>query len=586
MLAAPGKTAFRLALALWLAVTLAALAGMWQRERALYLGKSLAQQRETVFQRAGLSAELVRQTAELARQWPPDIRYQAKGDANALSYVQYLLIPRIPAKDADHVLRVKGNELSADSGQAAPALPADTQAAPPERASPKGLVLSFAVLLGWAALLRKIWRERVTWPEALALACLFFTLLVLPVRFFFLSAQPAFGGAIVLALVGWAMLLSNSLLGILQKKDRAAQPAENGRGRIFASLLLIIAASLFWSFFMAVVAVPDEVDAWAIWGSKAKALALGSGPLEDLTRFGHADYPLLWPAVWAFSGWFVGGWEECWSKGWGAVFLLLCVWEMTLTVRQQSGSTAAGLLAAALFVSVPNVPLIASWAYAEAPLWLMMTCGLACLLRWRSEGSRADAVLAGLFAAAAAHTKNEGLLFALLLGLPFLRQRKTVLLYLLAFALCWLPWFWWSRPHLDLGAAALPQQPDAAILRHAAGRIAPAAQAVFAMWQDVRQWNIVGALLGFALLRALFKRRPGAPLLLLPAGLLAGYFAVILFNHNEIRWQIGTAWNRLTAQALPLFIVLLTAQEAAACSAGAFTGGLPRKQRTRADDDE
>ncbi len=459
-----GKIVFRLALALWLTVTFAALAGMYQlwqqRERVLYLGKSVAEQRRTVFQRAGIPPELAEKTAELARLWPPDIRYQAKGDPNALSYVQYLLIPRIPDKTAGHALKVKGAELTAD-GQALSALPAGAQTE--ERASPKGLVLSFAVLLGWAALLRKIWRSRVTWPEALALACLFFTLLTLAARFFFFSAQPAFGGSIVLALVGWAMLLSNALLSLMQKKEEAAPLlVQSRRERIFSSLLLlIIAASVLWSFFMAVIVVPDDWDAWAIWGSKAKVLALGSGPLEDVTKFGHADYPLLWPTVWAFSGWFAGGWEESWSKGWGAVFLLLCVWEMIITVQARNGSRTAGLLAAALFVSVPNVPLIASWAYAEAPLWLMMTCGLTCLLRWRSEeGRRADAVLAGLFAAAAAHTKNEGLLFAVLLGLMLLfllfsgRRRKDALFALLAFTLCQLPWFWWTQLHLG---AAVPR---------------------------------------------------------------------------------------------------------------------------------
>jgi hypothetical protein len=112
----PAKATLRLALALWLAVTFAALAGMyqlwWQRERVLYLGKSLPQQRETVFQRAGIPPKLIGQTAALSQHWPQDFRYKGKGDANALSYVQYLLIPRIPAKDAEYVLRVKGAALT------------------------------------------------------------------------------------------------------------------------------------------------------------------------------------------------------------------------------------------------------------------------------------------------------------------------------------------------------------------------------------------------------------------------------------------------------------------------------------------
>ena len=422
-----------------------------------------------------------------------------------------------------------------------------------ESASPKGLLLSFTVLLGWAALLRKIWRGHITWPESLALACLFFTLLVLPSRLFFLSAEPAFGGAIILALVGWAMLIANTFLQHIQEKEAAAPPAE---GVLALLLIALIATALLLSFLMAVLVVPDDWDAWVIWEGKAKMLALGQGPLEDVTRFGHAEYPLLWPTIWAFSGWFSGGWEEYWSKGWGTLFLLLCVWEMLLVVRKESGSHSAGLLAAALFVSIPNVPLITSWASAEAPLWLMMTCGLACLLRWRSEGKGKDAVLAGLFAAAAAYTKNEGLLFALLLGLFFLlsirHQYKAFFLYLFAFTLCSLPWFWYLRLHLDLGTT-FAFHLDINKLAWAIERIIPATTAICAMWLDLRQWNIVGLLV----LLAVFMPQVHRYLLLLPLGLLLGYFVIILFNSNEINWQIGTAWNRLTVQILPLLLILL-----------------------------
>ena len=434
-----GKTKnslLKVSIGCWLLVTFAALAGMyqlwWQRERILYLGKSPAEQRRTVFERAGLPPVLADKTAKLAAQWPVDLRYKARGDANALSYIQYLLIPRIPSSKAAHVLEVKGDTLTV-SGP--PVGQSDTASLPEERSSPKGLILSFAVLLGWAALLRKMWHGRATWPECFALACIFFTLLTLPVRVFFHSAAPAFGGAIILALVGWAMLLGNALVRRLSPSRSAPAPAPMpaGRARLLIALLgLIIALAVLWSFLMAVVVVPDDWDAWATWGSKAKVLALGSGPLKDVTRFGHPDYPLLWPAVWALSGWLSSGWEECWSKGWGAVFLLLCLWEMIAAVRRQSSSLLAGCFAAALFVSVPNVPLIASWGYAEAPLWLMMTCGLSAFLRWQSDSRQADAVLAALFAAGAALTKNEGLLFALLLGLMFLSsgRLKAVLLYL------------------------------------------------------------------------------------------------------------------------------------------------------------
>ncbi|MCI5122168.1 MAG: hypothetical protein D3908_13450, partial [Candidatus Electrothrix sp. AUS4] len=308
-------------------------------------------------------------------------------------------------------------------------------------------------------------------------------------------------------------------------------------------------------------------DAWAIWGSKARVLAQGSGPLHDVTRFGHPDYPLLWPTVWAFSGWLTGGWEEYWSKGWGAIFLLFCAWEIIHIIKEQGRSLTAGLLAGALFVSVPNVPLIASWGYAEAPLWLMMTCGLACLLRWQSGNGRDGIVLIGLFAAAVAYTKNEGILFAVLLSVLFLfagqshfSRFRAVCLYALTFLSCYLLWWYWSRIYNDLGSHAtsgLHLGTDA--LHRAIERISSAREAICTMWRDIRQWNLVGFGIVPALLYSLFRsgnRRFQLFCLFLPCGMLLGYFVIILFHQSEIYWQIGTAWNRLTVQVLPLLIIL------------------------------
>jgi len=314
-----------------------------------------------------------------------------------------------------------------------------------------------------------------------------------------------------------------------------------------------------------VIVVPDDWDAWAIWGSKAKVLALGVGPLHDVTKFAHPDYPLLWPTVWAFSGWLAGGWEECWSRGWGTIFLFFSVWEIVSAVKEQSKSLLAGLFAGALFVSIPNVPLLTSWSYAEAPLWLMMTCGLACFLRWQSRGNQGDALLAGLFAAAAAYTKNEGVLFAVLLGILLLLGKRerlwAVIFYGLTFTACYLLWWYWSRIYYDLGSHATAGLGfDGSLLQRAVTRIPPAYEAIFGMWKDIRQWNIVGFGIALALIGVLFRfgREDRRVLyLLLPVGLLNGYLIIILFHTDEIFWQIGTAWNRLTVQALPLFLILL-----------------------------
>jgi len=556
----------------WLLVTFAALAGMyhlwWQRERVLYFGKTVEQQRKVVFQRAGLPTGLADKVNFLARQWPSAIRYKASGDATSLSYIQYLLLPRIPAENASHTLQVKGDDFLFTSGSS------DQQFTDSvDTNNPVGLIFSFFILTGWAVLLRQLWRNMPTWPESFALSCFFLTLLTLPIRFFFYSVNMAFSGAVMFGIIGWITTIFNYFrkekrIGCSEKIKGALFALFYGKKkgeRLFVALLLgIIFAAIFWTFIMSVVVVPDDWDAWAIWGSKAKVLAQGTGPLHDLTGFGHSDYPLLWPTVWAFSAWLSGGWEECWSKGWGAVFLFFCVWEIILIVKKQSRCLTTGLLTGALFVSIPNIPLLASWSYAEAPLWLMMICGLGCFLRQQNKKNKGDAVLIGLFAAAAAYTKNEGVLFAVILGALLFgssRRWQATAIYALTFTGCYLGWWYWSRIYYDLGShATAGLHFDAHMLLRAAKRIPPACEAIFGMWKDIRQWNIIGFGIIITMFWALFKiRREKRRLLflLLPISLLSGYFIIIIFHPGEIYWQIGTAWNRLTVQVLPLLLILL-----------------------------
>ncbi|MCI5218526.1 MAG: hypothetical protein D3914_04895 [Candidatus Electrothrix sp. LOE2] len=490
--------------------------------------------------------------------------------------IVYLLLPRIPAEDSSHTIQIQGEDISYNGDKSDQHVSA---AHSPDTNNPAALFLSFVVLLGWAGLIRKLCRETTDWPESFALSCFFLTLLTLPIRFFFHSVNMAFSGAVAIGIVGWVFILFNYFKkDFLKAKNieeikRSAKiffahfTEKKKKERILIGLFtIIILAAILWSFIMSVVVVPDDWDAWAIWGSKARVLAQGTGPLYDVTKFSHPDYPLLWPTVWAFSGWLAGGWEECWSKGWGAIFLFFCVWEIIHIVKEQCRNLTVGLLAGALFVSVPNVPLIASWAYAEAPLWLMMICGLACFLRRRqSREGRGDVFLIGLFAAAAAYTKNEGVLFSVLLGGLFFFSGRSGLrpafIYALTFVLCYIFWWYWTRVSCELGSHATSGlHLDTDSLHRAAERMPHACEAIFKMWRDIRQWNIVGFGIAMALVCSLFRlrqKRFQLFRLFLPVGMLVGYLVIILLNPNEIYWQIGTAWNRLTVQVLPLLIVLL-----------------------------
>jgi hypothetical protein len=333
------------------------------------------------------------------------------------------------------------------------------------------------------------------------------------------------------------------------------------------SVLLIsfILINGIWVILMSVIVVPDDWDAWAIWGAKAKVLALGTGPLTDVALFGHADYPLLWPALWAFSGWFGGGWEEMWSKGWGAVLLMLCAWEIAVIIKRLTGQPTLALLGAALLVSMPMVTVIASWGYAETPFWLLLITCAGCLTLRENSPSPVVLVVAALLAVAAAYTKNEGVLFAgvaalWLLVLPGHNRLGAVLLFAGIVVASYLPWLAWKHFVLQAGShatAGLHFDPES-ILR-AWQRLAPASEAIFTMWADPRQWNIVLWLCGLSLLVGVCRgvRREW---LLPPVVICLAYLLIILFHQAEIYWQVGTAWNRLTVHFMPFLIVYFTLQ--------------------------
>jgi hypothetical protein len=242
--------------------------------------------------------------------------------------------------------------------------------------------------------------------------------------------------------------------------------------------------------------------------------------------------------------------------------MLMCSWEIIHVVWRNSDSRRAALLAAALFATIPMVPLVASWSYAEAPLWLMTICTYGCLSRWRSTGSTADIACAALFTVAAAMTKNEGVLFSALVVLWIFasrRQGRLGALGMLAAIFCclYLPWVYWVKIHLALSSHAtegLHISPE--ILARAAERLPVALEVIGRMWMDPRQWNVVLWGLALAMLYAMCRGEQREDFLL-PLGMLLAYCVIVVFHTADIYWQVGTSWNRLTLQAIPLSLAMV-----------------------------
>ena len=572
----------RLVLIVWVAVTVAAVAGMyhlwWTREHALYGGKDVHEQRVEVFRRAGIARTLLDEAETLDRIWPLNVRYEVKGDHNQLSYIRYLLIPRIPDGTPSFSIEEKEGRLLYRPVLTATHNPEET------RQSVRGFFLSLFILSGIAALLGGLpFLTPLSVPERFGLSVLLLAIVAIFSRAVMQDTAPGFFLVAAAGGVGWLAYLLRRRRG----KAIGRQGGQTGASTpvipfgtdwtkrivpLAVPALIIIAVSV-WSILMSVIVVPDDWDAWATWGAKAKVLALGKGPLRDVTFFGLADYPLLWPAVWAFSGWCAGGWEEHWSRAWGPVFMLLCAWEIGLVVRRLTGKPNYSALAAAVFLSVPMVPLLASWSYAEAPLWLMSACSFGRLLLWRKEKEHRHLLIAALFAAAAAYTKNEGLLFSVLcfawLILVAHRDWSVCLRwYALPLTLLYLPWFLWARGMLTLGSHAFEGfQGGAAALMRAMDRLPAALKSIGTMWLDIRQWNVVVWVVLALSIVHLVRARGHRMDLFVPGIMLLIFFLINAFHIQEIG-LVMSSWNRLTVQTLPLFLMILAVNYLPSVSGG------------------
>jgi hypothetical protein len=549
----------------WVLLTFVSLVAMyhlwWTREACLYGGKRPSEQRVEVVKRGGIPIETLNLAYQADQDWPPGISYRADGSEVALSYFKYLVIPRVPAgSDVFRISETKtgGYELSGCGGDFESVSSFHTQ--PP---SPRGLILSLTVVLAVAAFFR---RFGFSMPQQVAGSVFsLYTITVflkpltrsyMPVGMFF-CVLGAIGLTFFLARKPWAQMGRFTPW----KKDE-----------VWFCFILggILAAGCIWAFLMAVVVLPDDWDAWAQWGPKAKLLALSAGPLRDVSFFvtGSGDYPLLWPSVWAFSGWCAGGWEDQWSTGWGAIFFALAAWQLKIVYQKVGGGRMGGLLVAALFVSMPAVPLVASWGYAEAPYWLMLTCATSELIAWQQQRDRKYLWYASVFVASASATKNEGIMFSVLCTMWVVFCSRSIKDL---FAVSIMPFLfiasWRIYVVLAIGTSnhavrAITQSGfDVSTMSEMPGY---ALSYIVRQWLDPRQWNIVMPLLlagsFWFVIKGVWRTRI---LLLLPYGMLGGLLLVILLYGENWKWQLHVAWNRLTIQFLAVLFPVLAAASAA-----------------------
>ncbi len=293
-------------------------------------------------------------------------------------------------------------------------------------------------------------------------------------------------------------------------------------------------------------------DAWSIWNLRAKFMAGDGGVAPrawspQLVET-HPEYPLLLSGLVA-SAWKASGTVSPTAPiAAGYLFFLSLVSIATGGFTLLRGRTL-GLLFGIVLMACPALLHEVAVQYADVPLAAYFLGAILLLLLDRP-------VLAGILAALAAWTKQEGQLFFLIFIVLLLIFRRSNTLRALAGA---------ALPLLLVVLFQMFMAPHGAtpVMAHLGdlSRWGTIAAAFFRQFWDLGAgWlHPILPVLVLGLVLRLDRRQNTSVLLggLLVLGLLAGYFVVYLTSSNDLTWYLSTSLNRLFVQLWPL--MLLTA---------------------------
>ena len=221
--------------------------------------------------------------------------------------------------------------------------------------------------------------------------------------------------AVVLAIV----LLARLALARREPRLGSLRPPRQGTpGRVVELACLVLLGVLAVRVVGLAAASDLGWDGWAIWAAKAHALLVEGdvwGPVFGTPEYvmNHPEYPVLLPSLEALSAEAVGRFDPYLIDVEAAAVVVafgLAVWGILRLVVPPAVAAGMGV---ALSGSAPLIENAAA-NYADAVVAAFVAVGLLGLLVWLMKGAFPPLVLAGVFLAAGAMTKTEGLVFALI----------------------------------------------------------------------------------------------------------------------------------------------------------------------------
>jgi hypothetical protein len=370
-----------------------------------------------------------------------------------------------------------------------------------------------------------------------------------------LFRQPLVAMAAELVLLAWAAWEA--------WRFRSSGAPSPGEPRSWITVFLW--ASLLLAMVLATAAMTDtwtaiphgNWDAWSIWNLRARFLASGhfaSGAWSPvLAQYTRAEYPLL---VSSFVG-------RCWAFGHAGstaipaaasyLFFLALVSLVSGGIMAMRG-VAVGLLSALVLAVTPSLLREVPAQYADIPVACYMVGAMVFLLLDQPW-------LAGIFAGFAAWTKDEGMLFLIvLLALTAVLKRRAVFAVLAGAV----PLTALELIFRATATRGIPSQLSSS-LPGAPHRIAEWSRysVVLSAWgREIGNMGIgwYHPLLPLIVLAIAlrFDRQRRADITIsfaVAATLLMAYFGVYIVTSLDLAWQLQTSLPRVLMQAWPLLVL-------------------------------
>jgi hypothetical protein len=355
---------------------------------------------------------------------------------------------------------------------------------------------------------------------------------------------------------------------------------------LLATFFVILLMSVGYFIFRCISQPHGAYDAWSIWNLKARFFFRGNEnwpvAFTATSGIGHPDYPLLLPIsvarIWTFLGV-----DSIMVPGIIAFLFTFATIGLLVTSVAILRGLNLGLLAGLCLMGVAFFVRNGTWLAADIPLcfYMLATIVLFAIKDSRSRQLTGLAALAGVSAGLAAWTKNEGLLFILIVVfvrfLVYLREKKLKIYFkeIGAFGLGLLPvlttvlWFkifyappsylWSDRDSMSIIAPLMDWQ-----------RYVVIGRAYISEFFDLFKLRILILpllifSLGFTEIVPAQKRSRTSIVFIIIA-MLGGYFLVYLCTPRDLVWHLNTSMKRLYLQLLPialfyLFLILSTPEK-------------------------